>query len=39
MTSTRRPLTIDDPLAAADACHVARSTAGGTAGRLAGHPA
>ena len=27
MTSTRRPLTIDDPLAAADACHVARSAA------------
>ena len=25
MTSTRRTLTIDDPLAAADACHVARS--------------
>jgi ParB family chromosome partitioning protein len=33
MTSTRRPLTIDDPLAARDACHVARST-GNTAGRL-----
>jgi ParB family chromosome partitioning protein len=34
MTSIRRPLTIDDPLAAADACHVARSTAVSTAGRL-----
>ncbi len=34
MTSTRRALTIDDPLAAAEACHVARSTAGSTAGRL-----
>jgi ParB family chromosome partitioning protein len=34
MTSTRRVLTIDDPLAAADACHVARSPAGSTAGRL-----
>jgi ParB-like chromosome segregation protein Spo0J len=34
MTSTRRALTIDDPLAAAGACHVARSTAGSTAGRL-----
>ena len=27
MTSIRRTLTIDDPLAAADACHVARSPA------------
>ena len=34
MTSTRRPLTIDDPLAASDACHVARSTAATTASRL-----
>jgi ParB family transcriptional regulator, chromosome partitioning protein len=34
MTSSRRPLTIDDPLAAADACHVARSAAGSGAGRL-----
>jgi ParB family transcriptional regulator, chromosome partitioning protein len=34
MSSTRRTLTIDDPLAAADACHVARSTAGSAAGRL-----
>ena len=34
MTSTRRPLTIDDPLAAAGACHVARTRAGGDAGRL-----
>jgi len=34
MTSTRRPLTIDDPLAAGGACHVARSGAGGDAGRL-----
>ena len=34
MTSTRRPLTIDDPLAAADACHVARSADAGGAGRL-----
>jgi ParB family transcriptional regulator, chromosome partitioning protein len=34
MTSTRRALTIDDPLAATDACHVARSAAGTTAGRL-----
>ena len=34
MISTRRPLTIDDPLAAADACHVARSSAGSAAGRL-----
>jgi ParB family chromosome partitioning protein len=34
MTSTRRPLTIDDPLATAVACHVARSTAASTVGRL-----
>lgn len=34
MTSTRRTLTIDDPLAASDACHVARSATGSTAGRL-----
>ena len=34
MTSTRRTLTIDDPLGAAEACHVASSTAGSTAGRL-----
>ena len=34
MTSTRRPLTIDDPLAAAAACHVARTRAGGDAARL-----
>jgi ParB family transcriptional regulator, chromosome partitioning protein len=34
MTSTRRALTIDDPLAASDACHVARPTAASTAGRL-----
>ena len=34
MNSTRRPLTIDDPLAAAEACHVARSTTAGTASRL-----
>jgi ParB family transcriptional regulator, chromosome partitioning protein len=34
MTSTRRPLTIDDPLAAAGACHVARSGAGDDAARL-----
>jgi len=34
MTSSRRALTIDDPLAAAEACHVARSTAASTAGRL-----
>lgn len=34
MNSTRRTLTIDDPLAAADACHVARSAAAGNAGRL-----
>jgi ParB family transcriptional regulator, chromosome partitioning protein len=34
MTSIRRPLTIDDPLAAPDACHVARSDTGSTAGRL-----
>ena len=34
MTSTRRALRIDDPLAPADACHVARSTAAGPPGRL-----
>ena len=34
MTSTRRPLTIDDPLAAGDACHVARSAGVDSAGRL-----
>ena len=34
MTSIRRPLTIDDPLAALEACHVARSAPGSTAGRL-----
>jgi ParB family transcriptional regulator, chromosome partitioning protein len=34
MTSIRRTLTIDDPLPAANTCHVARSTAGSTAGRL-----
>jgi ParB family transcriptional regulator, chromosome partitioning protein len=34
MNSTRRPLAIDDPLAATKACHVARSTVGGTAERL-----
>ena len=34
MTSTRRPLTIDDPLAAADACHVARSAGAGGTDRL-----
>ena len=35
MTSTRRPLTIDDPLAAPEACHVARSTAATTAATTA----
>jgi ParB family transcriptional regulator, chromosome partitioning protein len=34
MTSTRRALTIDDPLAATEACHVARSTTASTAARL-----
>jgi ParB family transcriptional regulator, chromosome partitioning protein len=34
MTSPRRPLTIDDPLAASDACYVARSTAATNASRL-----
>ena len=34
MTSTRQPLAIDDPLAGAEACHVARSTAANTASRL-----
>ena len=34
MTSTRRPLTIDDPLAAANACHVARSAGASGADRL-----
>jgi ParB family transcriptional regulator, chromosome partitioning protein len=34
MTSARRALRIDDPLAAADACHVARSTTTSTTGRL-----
>ncbi len=34
MTSIRRPLTIDDPLGALDACHVARSDTGSAAGRL-----
>jgi ParB family chromosome partitioning protein len=34
MTSARRTLAIDDPLGAAEACHVARSPAAGTADRL-----
>lgn len=38
MTSASRPLTIDDPLAASDACHVARSTAATAASRLRDMP-
>ncbi|MHB1837341.1 MAG: ParB N-terminal domain-containing protein [Solirubrobacteraceae bacterium] len=34
MSSSRRPLTIDDPLASVDACHVARSAGANSAGRL-----
>jgi ParB family transcriptional regulator, chromosome partitioning protein len=38
MTSTRRALTIDDPLAATEACHVARPTTGNAPERLRNLP-